>query len=470
MLHLQLFFYHFFKKVLILTSDYNQIKPLDVINYNIRGKTKNRFKNFLVLKVTKKGITTLPLTPAQARFGRPQDRYNVRLNADVAYKLHKHLNTAPEAYVRPLDINVITPEEYSKAQGKREANLTQLGNLDKSNELIDQINYQVNNIVEDYRNFCKLSDPDLPEHERDILLKRHTINPKDLQGHSIMAFMGGHKGPNGYYNIAPYKTDAYQNSEQRQHHLYNFQHKKRKATYYANLNSLKPMSIIRYIAATGNNTKWRPFLVTNVSKKNIKVIPITHTLPNEGPFSIYNVEMPKNISQEVSIMCGDGFDRAKNNKSALNPLNQITLRKKDLINKQLPQYLGDLNQHCYPTNIDKMIQNCNKSINDLYQAYANYKHCREVGDGHIHHYQQRYLNKELISDQDLAYFTIGRDLNVEHMRTPIDSMQPVATLHYLRDKKDHTIKYGVHQESHNHINNKNKHVEPIKQQDDEPEF
>lgn len=455
--------------MLILTSDYQQIKPLDVINYNIQGNTKNKFKNFLVLKVIKKGITTLPLTPAQSRFDRPQDRYNVRLNADVAYKLHKHLHTAPESYVRPLDIDVITPEEYSKAQGKREANLAQLGNLDKSNELIDQINYQVHNIVEDYRNFRKLSNPDLPEHERDLLLKRHTINPKDLQGHSIMAFLGGHKDPNGYYNIAPYKTDAYQNSEQKSHHLANFQ-QKRKDTYYANLNSLKPMSIIRYIAATGNNTKWRPFLVTNVSKNHLKVIPITHTLSNEGPFSIYHVEMPKNISQEVSIMCGDGFKRAKHNRSALNPLNQITIRKKDLINKQLPQYLGNLNQHCYPTDIDKMMQDCDKSVNDLYQAYANYKHLQTVGDGHIHHYQQHYLNKELISDHDLAYFTIGRDLNVEHMRTPIDSMQPIATLHYLKDKKDHNIKYGLHQESHKHINNKNKHVKPIKQQDDEPEF
>ncbi len=134
----------------------------------------------------------------------------------------------------------------------------------------------------------------------------------------------------------------------------------------------------------------------------------------------------------------------------------------------MPQYLGNLNQHCYPTDIDKMMQDCSQSINDLYQAYANYKHCQKVGNGHIHHYQQRYLNKELISDRDLAYFTIGRDLNIEHMRTPIDNMQPVATLHYLRDKKDHTIKYGSHQEPHNHINNK--HAEPIKQQDDEPEF
>lgn len=450
-------------------SNKNNIKQFDVISYPA-GK-EHAYKPFLVTQVTKNGLVTMPITDKYSKHKFTQ-RYNVRLSIKSGAKLSKKLHSRKNLYVNPTEVAHLTPQQLAAAKPRHITNLRKLDNLEANQHLQTSLNKAINQVAKDYMSYRKLISSNLPKNEIKQELHDHPqfYATTDNIKHALIApYLAVKDKPHEYhspYKIAPYKTDRtwHFNRTHLSHHDYN---KK-----YADLDKIKPMSIIRYQAETGAHDKQRPFLVDQVTSKGLSLIPISHTLPGQTFTAVYHSEVPSSVAHAISRFCGDDEETAKHNRTALVPANRIKVKFSDFEKRQLPQYLGNLHEKCSNQDIIQMQSDSNSTIGHLANAYARYQKLK-ANHKHIDNYERRYRERDLINDKDLGRLHIAYELNGANITTPEDIMQPVYDDKYLALKKQNKVQYGTYQ---NYVFKKHKSHRPHKQhqqhkqQDFEPEL
>ena len=260
---------------------------------------------------------------------------------------------------------------------------------------------------------------------------------KYLLGEHLMG-----KSSNKKYHISAYIDQTYVGSIAKQETLEEHWHQFK----YADVDKLRKHDIIRYKAITGDILKWRPFLVVGQNGKNIDLVPITHTerqnsydRKDKGHiFRIYHQELSPKISQTISILSGDGRKKAAQASDNLVPCQQVSVPLDEFKDKQLPQYLGNLENYVDLDELTKMDEEKDQTIAQLTESYLNYE--KEMKEhGKIKNYLGKLYARKCINTKDLQ--DVLDHSGSGDYRGKIN-FHPANDKNYLEEKDSDTISYG----------------------------
>lgn len=417
-------------------DNFAQVKYGSVISYP--AGVKHLYRDFLVLGKTKTALTTVPLQVIDQTA--PND-YDVSLPPSLNETL------GADYVVSPLNAAILDQNTYHRINSVHLFDLApnEVKAVDrKSGQKIALARKQ-------FANWQKIEHSDLPitkKHQalRAGLASKQIITANGLQPYLLAQHLTG-TTTNKTDHAASYIDQTYAGS------LYDgtVETMKHLPAKYADVDRLKKYDIIRYKAITGSFAKWRPFMVTGQNGQSVDLIPITHTLrgnldgsKGHGLYSIYHLNIPANIAQAISLMNGDSREKAKTAQTALVPCNELTVNLTEFKQKQLPQYLGSLKDYVPLTDLAKLEDAKNDTIETLMTSYDNYL-TEKRAFGHIKHYQLKLVNRKCISTKDLKALVRREGTGKYAHKT---NLAPVIDPEYLAQKEAHNLTYGVYQTVH----------------------
>ena len=414
-------------------DDFDKLKYGSVISYP--SGHKHVYHDFLVLGKTDKTITTVPLLEKDKH---KQNRYDVNLPESA----NKHLDG--DYFTSTLNVATISKAVYEQVNP---VNITKLSNDDTMK--IDQITGKnITSARKAYHSWLGIEKSNMPIAKKHQMLRRGFNKHTLLTDQDVQKFLVGKqftgKTSNKLYHVAAYIDQEYRGSIAKQETA-----EEQPFCYkYADVDKLRKYDIVRYFAITGRKGKWRPFLVTGNNGKSVDLIPITHTKHTElnvvsgnGIYSIYHQSLSPRISQALSLLNGDGREKAAKAEDNLAPCQQVSVDLDEFKENQLPQYLGNLTNYVSKSELQKMDNDKDELINQLYTSCEKYD-AEVKAFGHVRNYQLKLYNRESISPKDLKQILDHRSYGAYEGE---NNMHPIISKRYCNAKRFGAIKYGVYQ-------------------------
>lgn len=410
---------------------FDKVKYGSIVSYP--AGEDHLYQDFLVLGKNDENLTTVPILP--------ESKIKPSLFTVVMpNKVNEYL--ADTYYVEPLNVAIISKKVYEQVNAVRVANL----NTDEIVKVDEICGDKINTAKRAFQKWYSI------EHSNVSKTKKQQALRKGFKKHSLITeptiskyLLGEHltgKTSNKKYHISAYFDQTYVGNiakqETPEEHWQQFK--------YADVDKLRKHDIIRYRAITGNIVKWRPFLVVGQNGQSVDLVPITHTEraigfnhENKGHiFRIYHQELSPKISQTISILSGDGRKVAAHASDNLAPCQQVSVPLSEFKDKQLPQYLGNLENYVDLPELTKMDEEKDQTIAQLTKSYINYE--KEMQEhGKIKHYAAKLYARKCINIKDLQ--DVLDHSGSGDYRGKIN-FHPAEDKKYLSDKFTKAINYG----------------------------
>ena len=394
---------------------------------------KHLYRDFLVLGKNDDSLTTVPILPEN------KIRPNL-FTVIMTNKINEFLGGT--YYAEPLNVAIIPKSVYEQVNAVRVVNL----NTDEVAQVDEVCGDKINVAKRAFQKWYSIEHSNASKTKKQQALRKGFKKQSLITEPTIKKYLLGEhltgKSDNKKYHISAYFDQTYVGNIAKQETLEEHWHQFK----YADVDKLHKHDIIRYRAITGNMVKWRPFLVIGQNGKSVDLVPITHTEratgfnhENKGHiFRIYHQELSPKISQTISILAGDGRKIAAHASDNLVPCQQVSVPLSEFKDKQLPQYLGNLENYVDLDELTKMDEEKNQTIAQLTESYLNYE--KEMkAHGKIKHYAAKLYARKCINLKDLQ--DVLDHSGSGDYRGKIN-FHPAKDNNYLKEKYSDTLNYG----------------------------
>lgn len=394
------------------------------------------YKDYLILGKTDDEITTVPLlSQNQHKMNRFDVPLSDGLNADLG----------DSYFTSTLNVNMIQKSDYDKVNSVHILDLDQ-----REIKTHDQkTSVQIALAKKQYHLWLSIENSNVPITRKHQALRRGLNKQRILTKSTLEKYLLGKQlvgnSENDDYDVSAYIDQTYNGTIAKDDPNANLAG----CNKYANVDKLRKYDVIRYRAITGDRVKWRPFLVMGQDGKSVDLVPITHSRynkqfdDNRNFYSIYHVNLSPEVSKAISIMNGDRREQAENAKTALSPCTQVTVKLDMFKERQLPQYLGNLQDYASMKSITQMENKKNDAIKSLMTSYENYQ-IENKALGRVRNYRTKLFNRQSVSPEDVhkiinkeAFGKFAKEMN----------LAPVNDGYYQRLRDNDQVTYGVYQSS-----------------------
>lgn len=206
--------------------------------------------------------------------------------------------------------------------------------------------------------------------------------------------------------------------------------------------------VLTWKAQQKHNSKYRPFLVTNVLPDRIEAVPITHSAPTKNLRALYNVKVSANVNQAINEITEPKTNRfgyaTKMKDNYYSPCNKVIVKKSKFYQNQFPEKLGNLARAVGIQTMRSEIENCDNMQIKAYEANKQFRY-EMTHKGYVKNLYEREQKRKILRNKFFNSYLIAQQY--KRPMTEADKYQPTRIdppkQSYTRNEKHKTVKNKI---------------------------